>query len=60
MNKMAWFDNYETLYNEREAGEMGEDFTDEDLAEMASERLRDQAADRADLIHDEAKHGDGA
>ena len=56
MSKEQWFQNYETLYNEREAGEMSEELTDEDLAEMASERERDQEAERADRIHDERKH----
>jgi len=37
MNKMAWFDNYERLYNEREAGEMSEEVTDEDLANWSSQ-----------------------
>ena len=55
----AWFQNYERCYNEREAGELPEELTDMDLAEMASEREMEEAADRADLLHDEAKHGDG-
>jgi len=55
MSKDAWFQEFERLYNEREAGEV--DMTDEDLSEMASERLRDQMADKADLIWDERKEG---
>lgn len=47
----AWFNNYERLYNEREAGER--EGTDEELAELADEELRDQYADRADQINDE-------
>ena len=54
MSKEAWFQNYETLYNEREAGER--EGTDEELADLATEQERDQEADRADLIRDEAKH----
>lgn len=60
MNKMAWFDNYERLYNERDAGEIDEDITDEDLSEMASEQERDQMADLADIAHDVEKHGEAA
>jgi len=55
MNKMAWFDSYERLYNEREAGEIDSELDDCDLAELADEELKDQMADRADLIHDEKK-----
>ena len=54
----AWFQNYESLYNQREAGEIDPEMTDEDLAERASERAADQAADLADLLWDEKKHGD--
>ena len=39
MSKEAWFQHYETLYNEREAGEI--EGTDEELSEMADERLVD-------------------
>ena len=52
----AWFANYERCYNEREAGEIDEDLTDMDLAEMASEREMEDAAERADRIHDEGKY----
>ncbi len=54
----AWFENFERLYNEREAGERDSELTDADLAEMASERERDAEAERADRLHDEWKHGD--
>ena len=56
MSKEQWFQNYETLYAEREAGEMSEDLTDEELADLATEQERDQEAERADRIHDERKH----
>jgi hypothetical protein len=47
MSKEAWFANFEYLQAEHP------DMTDEDLSEMASERLRDQFADRADQLNDE-------
>ncbi len=53
MSKAAWFDQYERLYNEREAGEMDGEVTDEDLSELATEAVKDQYADRADQINDE-------
>ncbi len=53
----AWFQNYERCYNEREAGELPEDLTDVDLAEMASEREMEDAADLADRLSDEKKEG---
>jgi len=59
MSKEAWFQNYERLYNEREAGEMSHELTDEDLCEIASEKMADDFATRADMIKDERKHGDG-
>lgn len=49
MSKEAWFANFEYLQAEHP------DMSDEDLSEMASERLRDQYADRADQINDERK-----
>lgn len=54
MSKEAWFQQYETLYNEREAGEI--EGTDEDLAELASAREADAWAERADRLGDEKKH----
>ncbi len=57
MSKEAWFQNYERLYNEREAGER--EGSDDELAELTSEQQRDQLADLADRLHDEKKHGDG-
>ena len=51
-----WFQNYETMYNEREAGEI--EATDEELSDMATEMVIDQMADRADILHDQKKeHG---
>ncbi len=53
MSRDAWFDQYERLYNEREAGEMEGEVTDEDLSERATEALVDQMGDRADMLNDE-------
>ena len=55
MSKEEWFDNYERLYNERDAGEIDEDTSDEELSDRATEEERDQMADRADQISDERK-----
>ena len=53
MSKEAWFQHYETLYNEREAGEI--EGSDELLAELASEKEIEDMAARVDLLSDEAK-----
>ena len=58
MSKEAWFDNYERLYNEREAGEI--EGSDEELADLATEEERDQMADQADILSDVAKYGECA
>lgn len=50
MSKEAWFQNFERL--EAEYPEL----SDEDLSELASQRQREEFADRADLLKDEAKH----
>ena len=55
MSREQWMQNYERLYNEREAGER--EGSDDELADLADEELRDQLADRADLAHDAAKEG---
>ena len=55
MSGEQWFQNYERLYNEREAGER--EGTDDELADLATEQERDQAADLADLLHDERREG---
>lgn len=57
MSKDNWFQHYERLYDEREAGEI--DVDDEELSEMADEAQRDEMADRADILHDERKHDVG-
>ena len=56
MSREIWFQHYETLYNEREAGEI--EGSDELLSELASEREIEEMASRADLAHDERKHND--
>ena len=56
MSKEAWFDNYERLYNEREAGEI--EGSDEDLADLATEEERDQHADQADNLSELRKAND--
>jgi len=48
-----WFENYERLLDQRDAGELEGDETDIELAEQASELERDQMADRADQINDD-------
>ena len=48
-----WFENYERLLDQRDAGELEGDETDIELAEQASELERDQMADRADQLNDE-------
>ena len=53
MSKEAWFQHYETLYNEREAGERKG--TDEELSKLASEREIDEMASQADAMKDAAK-----
>lgn len=55
MSSEQWFNNYETLYNEREAGER--EGTDEELSQLALEQEEEQLADLADLANDERKHG---
>jgi len=52
MNKMEWFQNYERVLAENP------DISDEQAGEMAREAQVDQAADRADCLKDEKKHGD--
>lgn len=54
MSKEAWFQHYETLYNEREAGER--EGSDDELSELASEREIDEMASQADALRDEAKY----
>ncbi len=49
----TWFENYERLLDQRDAGELEGDETDIELAEQASELERDQMADRADQINDD-------
>ena len=48
-----WFENYERLLDQRDAGELEGDETDIELAERASELEQDQMADRADQLNDE-------
>ncbi len=54
--KDTWFDEYERLYNEREDGEV--EGTDEQLANMAHDRVVDKIADAADRAKDRRKYGE--
>ena len=47
MSKADWFEKFEYLQAEHP------DMTDEELSEMATERQRDEYAERADQINDE-------
>jgi hypothetical protein len=55
MNKDQWFDEYERLCAEREAGEI--DGSDEDLADQASDAVADRIATRIDQARDRVKEG---
>lgn len=56
MSKDAWFREFERLEAEREDGEI--DGTDEQLAEIAHERMVDRIADAADRAKDRRKYGE--
>ena len=51
MSKEQWFENFERLEAEYP------NLSDEDLSEMASERQRQDFAERADRLKDEGKEG---
>lgn len=52
MNKEEWFQNFERIRAERE------DLSDERVAELAREAQQDRFSTLADIIRDEAKHGE--
>lgn len=55
MSKEAWFRNYERRLAESGDPEMRDPRTSERCAEQAMEDVRDQMADLADRLRDEAK-----